>query len=284
MTKLSVGLCQMPVTNDKDKNLETAGAYISRCAEAGAQLVVLPEMFCCPYKSDVFPIFAEKAGEKVWSFLSETAKKHSIYLVGGSSPELDDEGHIFNTCYIFNEKGAQIGRHRKMHLFDIDIKGGQRFMESETLTAGNEMTVVDTAWGKIGIMICFDMRFPELARLMALEGAAAIIIPAAFNMTTGPAHWEMTLRARAVDNQLYVLACAPARDINGVYVSYGNSMTVSPWGTVLSRLDAVADILLADLTMDDVIAIRSQLPLLSARRSDIYDITSPIFVPLGKEK
>jgi len=116
------------------------------------------------------------------------------------------------------------------------------------------------------------MRFPELGRLMALKGASAVIIPAAFNMTTGPAHWELTLRARAVDNQVYVLACAPARDEKGCYVSYGNSLAVSPWGNVLGRLDAGPDILLTELDMDHVTAIRSQLPLLSARRSDLYNI------------
>ena len=272
MSNLLVGLCQMPVTASKDKNLEEAGTFIDRCVKAGAHLIVLPEMFCCPYQSEAFPVYAEKAGGKVWSFLSETARKHKICLVGGSMPELDNAGRVYNTCFIFDENGAQIGRHRKMHLFDINITGGQRFMESETLSAGDTITVIDTAWGKIGIMICFDMRFPELGRLMALKGASAVIIPAAFNMTTGPAHWELTLRARAVDNQVYVLACAPARDEKGCYVSYGNSLAVSPWGNVLGRLDAGPDILLTELDMDHVTAIRSQLPLLSARRSDLYNI------------
>ena len=272
MTKMLVGLCQMPVTADKDKNLETAGVFIERCVKAGTGLVVLPEMFCCPYQSSTFPVYAEKAGGKVWGFLANMAKKYSIYLVGGSMPELDEAGRIYNSCFIFDNNGLQIGCHRKMHLFDIDIQGGQRFMESETLAPGNSMTVVDTVWGKIGIMICFDMRFPELARLMALAGASAVIIPGAFNMTTGPAHWEVTLRARAVDNQIYTLACAPARDEKGGYVSYGNSMAVSPWGNVIGRLNAEADVLLLELDIEHVRDIRSQLPLLSARRSDLYHI------------
>ena len=272
MAKMLVGLCQTPVTSDKDENLAAAGAYIERCVKAGARLVVLPEMFCCPYQSSAFPVYAEKPGGKVWSFLSDTAKKHRIALIGGSMPELDDAGRIYNTCFIFDENGAQTGRHRKMHLFDIDVKGGQRFMESETLSPGNTMTIIDTAWGKIGIMICFDVRFPELARLMALEGVFAIIIPGAFNMTTGPAHWEITMRTRALDNQVYVLACAPARDENGSYKSYGNSLAVSPWGNILNRLDAGPDILLEELDTEHVTSIRSQLPLLSARREDLYGI------------
>jgi len=274
MSKLLAGLCQTPVTADKDKNLEEAGVYIERCAKAGAQLVVLPEMFCCPYQSSSFPQYAEKAGGRVYSFLAETAKKHKVTLVGGSMPELDEAGRIYNTCFIFDEKGALAGRHRKMHLFDINIKNGQRFMESETLSPGNEVTVIETAWGKIGVMICFDVRFPELARLMTLKGASALIIPGAFNMTTGPAHWELTMRARALDNQVYTLACAPARDEKGGYVSYGNSMAVTPWGNVLGRLGADADILLAELDMEQVKAIRNQLPLLSARRCDLYDVVS----------
>ena len=211
MAKIIVGLCQTPVTSDKDENLAVAETYIERCVKAGARLVVLPEMFCCPYQSNTFPRYAEKAGDKVWSFLSNTAKKYKINLAGGSMPELDEAGRIYNTCFIFDENGAQTGRHRKMHLFDIDVKGGQRFMESETLTPGDSMTIVNTAWGKIGIMICFDVRFPELVRLMVLAGVSAIIIPGAFNMTTGPAHWETTMRTRALDNQVYILACSPAR-------------------------------------------------------------------------
>lgn len=125
--------------------------------------------------------------------------------MGGSFPEKDEEGRIYNSSFIFAPDGTEIGNHRKVHLFDINVPGGQQFMESKTFTAGSKITVVDTEFGKLGIAICFDIRFPELSRAMALEGARAIIVPAAFNDTTGPAHWEIHFRSRAVDNQILYL-------------------------------------------------------------------------------
>ena len=158
-------------------------------------------------------------------------------------PERDDT-RIYNTSFVFDPTGTCVARHRKMHLFDIDVRGGQRFFESETFTAGDSVTVFDTPFGKLGLCICFDMRFPELARCMALSGAQAIVAPAAFNMTTGPAHWELLFRQRAVDNQLFTLGVAPARDAAGPYVSYGNSLVCSPWGDVMARAGSEPALLL----------------------------------------
>lgn len=134
------------------------------------------------------------------------------------------------------------------------------------------MTVVDTAFGKVGVCLCFDIRFPELSRIMALQGAEAIIIPAAFNMTTGPAHWELHFRGRAVDNQLFMAGCAPARDVNGPYVSYGNSIVTDPWGRILGRLDEKPGILVQEIDLDAIKAVREQLPLIKNRRKDLYHI------------
>jgi len=184
-----------------------------------------------------------------------------------------EKGKLYNTCFVFNEKGEPIAKHRKMHLFDIDVEGGQRFKESDTFTAGNSVTVFDCRLGRFGVMVCFDIRFVELSRLMALDGAEAIFVPAAFNMTTGPAHWELSFRQRAVDNQLFMAGCAPARDEKGSYVSYGHSIVTDPWGTVIAEADEKEQILYADLDMNDVSRIRSQLPILSARRTDVYSIS-----------
>ena len=152
--------------------------------------------------------------------MSDYARKYHIYLIAGSMPEADDVGKVYNTSYIFDRDGKQIGKHRKAHLFDINVKNGQHFKESDTLTSGDHATVFDTEFGKMGVMICYDIRFPEFARTMALDGARMIFVPAAFNMTTGPAHWELTFRARALDNQIYMLGCAPARDIQAGYISW----------------------------------------------------------------
>ena len=262
----------MRVTADKVANLHAAGNWIERCAGQGAALVMLPEMFCCPYNATAFPKYAEPEGGMVWQALSDAARRGQVYLVGGSMPEIDTAGRIYNTCFIFDPHGRQIGKHRKMHLFDIDIQGGQRFRESDTLTPGSQVTVVDTDFGQLGVAICYDLRFPELARLMVLQGAKILAYPGAFNMTTGPAHWEILFRTRALDNQVYMLGCAPARDATAGYVSYGSSIVVSPWGSVVAQLGAEEGCLLAEIDFAEVERVRRELPLLQHRRTDIYEL------------
>lgn len=268
---MKTALIQMPVTERKAENLRIARAYLERAAQAGAALAVLPEMFCCPYANDAFVQNAEEAGGPVWTAMSEAARETGLWLVAGSMPERAGE-KLYNTSFVFNPKGEQAAFHRKMHMFDIDVQGGQRFFESETFTAGDRVTVFDTPFGRLGLCICFDMRFPELSRAMALSGARAILVPAAFNMTTGPAHWELLFRQRAVDNQLYTAGVAPARNENGPYVSYGNTMACSPWGDVLCRAGGGPALLLVELDLDRNESIRTQLPLLSARRTDVYHL------------
>lgn len=274
MTKLLAALIQMHVTANKAGNLQAAGEWIERCAGEGAALVMLPEMFCCPYDSAAFPRYAEAEGGAAWQALSDAARRAQVYLVGGSVPEIDAAGRVYNTAYIFDPHGRQIGKHRKMHLFDIDVSGGQRFRESDTLSPGSQVTVVETDFGRLGVAICYDLRFPELARLMALRGAKMLAYPGAFNMTTGPAHWEILLRTRALDNQVYMLGCAPARDEAAGYVSYGHSMVVSPWGSPVARLGAEEGRLLAEIDLKEVERVRKELPLLQHRRTDVYELSS----------
>ncbi len=269
---MRTALIQMPVTADKAVNLTVARDYVRRAADGGAQLAVLPEMFCCLYTNEAFRANAEPAGGPVHRAMAGLARETGLWLVAGSMPEADGE-RIYNTSFVFDPAGRQAAFHRKMHLFDIDVKGGQRFMESETFTAGDSVTVFDTPFGKLGLCICFDLRFPELAGCMALAGARAIVTPAAFNMTTGPAHWELLFRQRAVDNQLFTLGVAPARDEQGPYVSYGNTILCSPWGEVLARAGSAPALLLADVDLNQNESIRAQLPLLSARRTDVYRLS-----------
>lgn len=266
---MKIALVQMPVVDDKKQNLDTAADYVRTAAENGAQLVMLPEMFCCPYSNRFFPRYAEDANALIGTTLSRIAKENRVVLVGGSMPERDGD-RIYNTSFVFDESGAPLARHRKMHLFDIDVKGGQSFRESDTFMPGRDVTVFDCSLGRFGLMICFDIRFPELSRLMSLDGAEMILVPAAFNMTTGPAHWELSFRQRALDNQLFMAGCAPARDENGVYVSYANSIVTGPWGDVLARAGEEAGILYADVDLTENQRIREQLPLLKARRTDLY--------------
>ena len=277
MEKIKIAAIQMSTVADKMENVRTVKTYLEKIKDENPDFVILPEMFCCPYQTENFPIYAEKEGGPVWQQLSGYAKQYGIYLIGGSMPEKDAEGNVYNTSYIFDREGKQIGKHRKVHLFDIDVKGGQTFKESDTLTAGDSDTVFDTEFGKIGVMLCFDIRFPELSRMMVNDGAKVIFVPAAFNMTTGPAHWELSFRTRALDNQIYMVGCAPARDITAGYISWGHSIVTDPWGRVIDMLDEKKGILLAELDMDYEEQVREELPLLKSRRKDIYQLSQNLF-------
>lgn len=272
---IKLGLCQMAVSRDKGENLRRAEAALRQAAAQGAQLAMLPEMFNCPYENPCFPVYGEPAGGETWQFLSRMARELGLYLAGGSVPELEGE-RVYNTCYFFSPEGEELARHRKVHLFDIDVPGGQRFKESDTLTAGDQITVVDTPLGKIGLAICFDIRFSELFRVMGAKGAQVILVPAAFNMTTGPVHWELAFRSRAVDNQCFVAGCSPARDTQASYVAYGHSLVCNPWGTVLAQLDEKAGVQVVALDLDDLAKYRGQIPILSGRRTDLYETIQKI--------
>ena len=270
MAKIKVAAIQMPTVTDKMQNVRTAGIYLEKIKDEKPDFVILPEMFCCPYQTQNFPVYAEEEGGTVWQQLSEYAKQYGIYLIGGSMPEKDAEGKVYNTSYIFDRQGKQIGKHRKVHLFDIDVTGGQTFKESDTLTAGDHDTVFDTEFGRMGVMLCFDIRFPELARMMVNDGAKAIFVPAAFKMTTGPAHWELSFRTRALDNQIYMIGCAPMRDESAGYISWGHSIVTDPWGRVIDMLDEKEGVLLTELDLDYEEQVREELPLLKSRRKDMY--------------
>jgi len=270
---MHIAMIQMPVTDDKSANIAYAAAQIRRAAKGGSiDLAVLPEMFCCPYANDCFFSYGEEAGGEAQRAMSALAKELEIYIVAGSLPELDS-GKIYNTSFVYGRDGRGLGKHRKMHMFDIDVPGGQRFFESDTLTCGNEITTFETEFGIMGLCVCFDFRFEELARRMALRGAKVLIVPAAFNMTTGPAHWEILFRQRAVDNQVFTVGVAPARNEAASYVAWGNSIAVHPWGNVIEHFGADADTRVVDLDLDDIEKIRLQLPIMKSRRTDKYSVT-----------
>ena len=274
MNSINVAVCQLNVVEEKETNIQKARAMIHLAAEQGARLVVLPEMFNCPYRAEAFPGYAETypTGD-TFSMLSSAARQEGIYLVGGSVPEREGE-RVYNASFIFGPDGSLLGRHRKIHLFDVDLSGGIRVKESSTLGAGEKITLVSTEFGPLGVAICYDIRFPELIRLMAFQGAKVIVVPAAFNMTTGPAHWDLVFRARAVDNQSFVVAASPARDASAGYVAYGHSMMVDPWGVVVARAGAGEEVLTAALDLAGIDRIRAELPLLAHRRTDLYSLKS----------
>ena len=271
MSHLKAALLQMKVQNDKQANIDEAIRLIQEVAAEGADLAILPEMFCCPYNNIYFREYGEAERGGAHQALSEAAKSNRVYVVGGSIPELDGD-KVYNTSYIFDRRGAQIGKHRKMHLFDIDVEGGQRFKESDVLSAGDEVTVFDTEFCKMGVAICYDIRFPELSRLMALRGAEIIIVPAAFNMTTGPAHWEILFRGRALDNQVYAIGVSSARDYEASYHSYGNSIVAAPWGNIVNRMDEKQGYIIQEIDLEQVAKVRKELPMLKHLRNDVYTL------------
>ncbi|KAG0260656.1 hypothetical protein BG011_001719 [Mortierella polycephala] len=267
-----LALIQLAVTADKNANLTNARTHVLEAASHGANLIVLPECFNSPYGTNFFPEYAEhlKDGPSVKA-LSTMAKDANAYLIGGSIPERDPtDDKVYNTCTVYNPQGELIATHRKVHLFDIDVPGKIRFQESETLTAGNKLTHVDTEFGKVGVGICYDIRFPEPAMIAARQGCFIMVYPGAFNMTTGPLHWELLQRARAVDNQIYVAACSPARDLSAGYHAWGHSTVVGPAGNVIETMDEKQGIIYADLDLTKMTEFRQSIPLYNQRRFDLY--------------
>lgn len=267
-----LGICQMAVTPDKTLNNSKAQAMIQQAAAAKCQLAILPEMFNCPYETSLFSQYAESypEGESV-TMLSAAAVDNNIVVVGGSVAERTKDNQLYNTSFVFDEQGKLVGRHRKMHLFDVDIFGGTICKESSVLTPGQDMTLIKVAGLTVGIGICYDIRFPELARLMALAGADILIFPAVFGLTTGPAHWELTLRARAVDNQVFVVGAAPGNLPEGQV--YGHSAVVDPWGKILGMAGSEETMMVVEINVETLFKVRKELPLLKQRRGDIYNLS-----------
>ena len=268
---MKIALCQTTVHKDWRKNLRNAERVIAEAVKAKADMVVLPEMFICPYNKKAILSAAQPEGGEAWQSMAEAAQKNHVYLAAGSIPESED-GHIYSTCWIFDREGKQIGKYRKMHMFDIDVEGGQYYNESSVITAGNEICVAETEFGPIGIAICYDVRFPEQFRLMQQRGVKAVVLPASFNRTTGPAHGELLMRARALDQELDVLGCAAAGDLAGSYNGWGHSIAVDPWGTIMEELGEGPGILMAAVDFAKADAVRSQIPVLQQLRTDIYEV------------
>lgn len=210
--------------------------------------------------------------------MSDLAKELGVVLIGGSIPERDtSSGKLYNTASVFDEQGRLISLHRKLHLFDIDIPGGLTFQESKTLTAGDRVTIFECSLGRFGLGICYDLRFPEPATIACRLGAAAIFYPGAFNTTTGPRSWELLLRSRATDNQLYTIGCSPARpskeDMEGpqkAYPTYGYTLVADPWGQVQKSLREEEGILQTTLSREQLVTARSNVPISRQRRFDVY--------------
>ncbi|CAG4883982.1 Deaminated glutathione amidase [Georgfuchsia toluolica] len=262
---MKIAAVQMISGPDVAPNLETAGALIAQAAEQGAQLVALPEYFPIIGAGDVDRLAArEQFGSgPIQNFLRDCARKHGLWLIGGSLPlAADDENKLRNSCLVFNPQGIVVARYDKIHLFGFQ-KGEEQYDEAATIEAGSTPIAFDTPFGRVGLGICYDLRFPELFR--RLGQIDLLVLPSAFTDTTGQAHWELLLRARAIENQCYVLAPAQGgRHPNG-RLTHGNSMIVDPWGEVLTRMDKGAGVVIAELDPARLVEVRTMLPALQHR-------------------
>jgi len=256
------------------------------------RLLMLPEIWNAPYAAARFGEYAEPVPEPgsqlgdgpspSLAMVARLAQRHGVSVIAGSIPERGADGRLYNTATVIDPQGRLLAKHRKLHLFDVDVPGGIRFFESESLTGGDRLTVLSgegdpLATGlaeppNLGLLICYDIRFPELALLMQQRlGCSLLACPAAFNTTTGPRHWHLVMRARAVDTQCFLLACASARPDGGDgYPSYGHSLVVDPWGKVLAEAGTGEQVLRAQLDLSQVELARRAIPTGHQRRHDLY--------------
>jgi len=260
-----VAAVQMVSAASVDRNLLTAGQLIARTAEQGARLVVLPEYFCLMglKETDKLSVAESEGAGPIQQFLSETARKHRIYLSAGSIPLISpDAGRVFNTQLVYNPQGQQIARYDKIHLFSF-ARGEESYDESRAILAGDRVSRLETPDITLGLSICYDLRFPELYR--AMGQVDLILVPSAFTYTTGRAHWELLLRARAIENQCYVLAPAQGGLHENGRRTWGHSMLIDPWGDILEVLPEHEGIVSGTIEPSRLLEVRQSLPALSHR-------------------
>jgi predicted amidohydrolase len=272
VTLMLVAALQLCSTDDKAKNLATAARLLEEAADRGAGLAVLPEMFNNLGSGSVLRDGAEPFEGPTTGFAREQAARRRLWLVAGSFIEQVDAEHRTNTSVVVSPDGEIVATYRKVHLFDVDVPGAV-FRESAVFGAGDDLVVTDVdGIGPVGLSICYDLRFPELYRILALRGAGLIVVPAAFTARTGPPHWEVLLRARAIENQLYVVAAAQVGHSSERLAWHGHSMIIDPWGTVLAEApgDAHEAVVVADVDAAERERVRTILPSLANRRPDAY--------------
>ncbi|MCJ1321059.1 hypothetical protein MMC15_006401 [Xylographa vitiligo] len=277
---LKLALIQIAAGPDKALNLSRTRLRVLEASAAGASLIVLPECFNSPYGCAHFPTYAETllpspptaAQSPTFHALAALAAEARAYLLGGSIPEYAPATQRYhNTALLFSPHGALLATHRKLHLFDIDLPGRITFRESDVLSPGNKVSLVDIPpYGRVALAICYDIRFPELAAIAARKGAFLLLYPGAFNLTTGPLHWALQARARAMDNQVYVALCSPARDARADYQAWGHSMVVDPDAAVMVEAGEGEEIVYAELEPGKIEETRRGIPLYEQRRFDVY--------------
>ena len=263
---MRVAVCQLNSREDRAANLAVARDLLERAAAAGADLAVLPEYVDYLGRSAGEPK-PEPVGGEFADFFAQAARQLDMWVLAGSFHEASaDPARTHNTSLVFDRGGRLAAAYRKIHLYDVEIPGRVSYQESRTVAPGTETTVVDVDGVSVGLSICYDLRFPELYRRLAVAGAQVLVVPAAFMMHTGRDHWEVLLRARAIENQCYVLAAGQIGDHEPGRTCFGRSMVIDPWGTVLAQAPDTVGVTVADLDLDRLATIRGELPSLANRR------------------
>lgn len=262
---------QMVSSADVDENLAAAGGLIADAAGAGAELIALPEFFVLISENERDKLNIKEAfgSGPLQEFLSEQARRHGIWLIGGTIPiESDESDRVYNTSLLFNDRGECVSRYDKIHLFDVyvDVEGKEQYNESATMKHGEGITVGQTPFGGLGMSVCYDLRFPELYRRMLDREIALISAPSAFTEKTGRKHWEVLLRARAVENLCFVIAPAQGGRHNAKRTTWGHSMIVDPWGEILCSMDTGPGFACADLDLEHLAGLRRSFPALKHRK------------------
>lgn len=260
-----VAALQMVSVPRVDDNLAEAGRLIALAAAQGADLVALPEYFGIMGVKDTDKVDVREVegSGAIQSFLSASAKQHGVWIVGGSAPLVaNDPLRVRNSCLVYDNNGRQVARYDKIHLFGFQM-GDEQYHEARTIEPGNQPVVLDTPFGRMGLSICYDLRFPELYR--AMQGVDIIMVPSAFTATTGRAHWETLLRARAIENLAYVVAPAQGGRHENGRETHGDTMIIDPWGVVLNRWPRGAGVVIADMDLSHLQGLRRNLPALSHR-------------------
>lgn len=265
-TTILAAAVQMTSTADKQENLDQAAHWVELAAKQGAQLVVLPELFNCQASREVMLANSEPVPGPTSDLANSWAKRWGITLVAGSILETAADGKGFNTSLTFDPDGNLKSVYRKLHLFDVDLPGEVTFKESDFVEPGSRIEVAETPCGRIGMSICYDLRFPELYRRLADRGADIITVPSAFALATGRDHWEVLLRARAIENQAYVVAANQYGPLSAELVTYGRSMIIDPWGIPLAVAADGPGVTMAAIDLDRAKSIRQRLPALQHRR------------------
>lgn len=267
MQRFTAGLVQMTSGADKEENLATATRLVEEAARRGADFVVLPELWTCLADPETIRAHAEPIPGPISQAMSDLARRWTITLVAGSIAErADGTEKVYNTSLVFSPVGEQIGLYRKMHLFDIDLPGVITHRESAFLAPGDQISVVETPVGRVGQATCYDLRFPELFRRLIDEGAELFAVPSAFTQATGRDHWDVLLRARAVENQVHVIAPDQFGRHTSKLTTYGRSMIVDPWGTPLTQVPDGEGVAVAEIDPDRQEQVRQRLPALQHRR------------------